>query len=51
MDAQPRDSRLVIASDQLQALIDALSAGGYRVLGPKVHEGAIVYQPISRLIS
>jgi len=31
----------------LQALIDALGAGGYRCIGPQVRDGAIVYREIS----
>ncbi len=39
----------VIARDDLQALIDALGGRGYRVLGPTVRDGAIIYDGIARL--
>ena len=40
--------KAVISRDALQALIDALAAN-YRVLGPTVRDGAIVYDEISDL--
>ncbi|HVY99905.1 MAG TPA: 4Fe-4S dicluster domain-containing protein [Dongiaceae bacterium] len=42
-------SAVVISRDSLQALIDALAGDGYRVLGPRVHEGAIVYDHLARV--
>jgi len=38
---------VIIDRSGLQALIDALVADGRRVIGPTVHEGAIVYDEIS----
>ncbi|MGB8364473.1 MAG: 4Fe-4S dicluster domain-containing protein [Rhizomicrobium sp.] len=40
---------VMIARDHLQLLVDALAKRGYQVLGPTVHEGAIVYGEISRI--
>lgn len=42
-------ARLLITCEGLQALIDALLERGYRVLGPTVHDGAIVYDNIVRI--
>jgi sulfhydrogenase subunit beta (sulfur reductase) len=39
----------MITRDGLQALIDRLAEQGYQVLGPKVRDGAIVYDEISGL--
>ncbi len=36
----------VISPDGLQALVEALRDGGYRVLGPTVRDGAIVYDEL-----
>ncbi|HTW76020.1 MAG TPA: 4Fe-4S dicluster domain-containing protein [Steroidobacteraceae bacterium] len=41
--------RKVIEPGQLQQLLDALWARGYRVLGPTLRDGAIVYDEMSRL--
>ncbi|MGO9512859.1 MAG: 4Fe-4S dicluster domain-containing protein [Steroidobacteraceae bacterium] len=41
--------RLIITCDGLQALIDALASRGYRVLGPVMRDGAIVYDAIERV--
>ena len=41
--------RLITTCDGLQALIDALVSRGYRVLGPVVRDGAIVYDAIARV--
>lgn len=38
---------LVIEKDQIQALISALAAGGYQVMGPVLERQTIVYGPIS----
>ena len=43
----PEATKRVISRDGLQALLDVLAAGGYRVLGPTVDDGAIVYDEIS----
>jgi sulfhydrogenase subunit beta (sulfur reductase) len=43
----PEATKRVISRDGLQALLDALAAGGYQVLGPTVEDGAIVYDEIS----
>ncbi len=37
----------VIEPGALQALVDELTARGFRVLGPTVHEGAIVYDELA----
>ena len=37
---------VVIDLSGLQALIDALVADGRRVIGPTVHDGAVVYDEI-----
>ena len=39
----------VITCEGLQALIDALAERGYQVLGPTVHDGAIVYDAVRRV--
>lgn len=41
--------KAAIARDDLQALIDALTAQNYLVLGPTLRDGAIVYDEIARL--
>ena len=38
---------VVVDTGGVQSLIDALIALGYQVLGPAVHDGAIVYAPIA----
>ena len=40
------DERVIIAREGLDALIGALAADGYLVIGPTVREGAIVYAEI-----
>lgn len=35
-----------LARDRLQALIDGILAAGYACLGPKVRDGAILYEPL-----
>jgi ferredoxin len=40
------ETRVVIAPEGLDVLIDALRARGYRTLGPTVRDGAIVYDEI-----
>ena len=47
-DQQLSNQRLINTAD-LQALIDALRARGYTVIGPTVREGAIVNAPIHTL--
>jgi sulfhydrogenase subunit beta (sulfur reductase) len=42
-----RGARVLIATDGLQRLIDALAAANYDVLGPRVRDGAIVYDKIA----
>jgi ferredoxin len=44
-----RGTKAVIACEGLQALIEALAARGYRVMGPRVRDGAIVYDEIAQL--
>jgi sulfhydrogenase subunit beta (sulfur reductase) len=41
--------RMVIACEGLQALIHDLAGQGYQVLGPTVHDGAIIYDTITDL--
>jgi sulfhydrogenase subunit beta (sulfur reductase) len=43
----PRVERFVLDRSGLDALIAALSSAGYRVLGPTVREGAIVYGDVA----
>ncbi len=43
------EARATITVDGLQALIGALAARGYKVLGPTVRDGAIVYDEIARV--
>jgi sulfhydrogenase subunit beta (sulfur reductase) len=46
--APPRvGTKAVLLAGDLGALLDALSARGYRVVGPTVREGAIVYDELS----
>ena len=40
------DAKRVISRDGLQSLIDALAAREFQVLGPTVHDGAIIYDQI-----
>ena len=50
MDSAPLDrTKAIIDRDDVQALIDALAARGYRVLGPTARDGAIVYDNIARV--
>ena len=42
-------AKLAIARDGLQGIIDGLARRGYRVIGPTVRDGAIVYDRIARL--
>src|SRR5271165_1290278 len=46
MSALPIGTQTIIDCGQLQSLIDALTLRGYRVLGPTVRDGAIVYDDI-----
>lgn len=45
-EALTETNRAVIAPDALDLLVDALRARGYRVLGPTVRDGAIIYDDI-----
>jgi ferredoxin len=45
----PVGSFLTIGSDGLQALVDALRSGGYRTLGPRVMDSAIVYGEVDSI--
>lgn len=45
----PIGRRIVIEVGQLQGLIEALGARGYQVLGPKLCDGAIVYDRITHI--
>jgi sulfhydrogenase subunit beta (sulfur reductase) len=42
-------AKAVISREALQHLIELLAAGGYRVLGPTVRDGAIAYDEIAQL--
>jgi sulfhydrogenase subunit beta (sulfur reductase) len=42
-------AKAVIAADALQTLIDALAVQRYRVVGPTLRDGAIVYDTIARI--
>jgi formate hydrogenlyase subunit 6/NADH:ubiquinone oxidoreductase subunit I len=42
-------TKAVIAADALQALVDALAAEGYKVVGPTVRDGAIIYDAIAKI--
>ncbi len=42
-------AKVTIDRDGLQALVDALAARGYRVIGPTVRDGAIVYDNIATI--
>ena len=46
---QRQATKAMITRDGLQALIDRLAEQGYQVLGPKVRDGAIVYDEIAGL--
>jgi len=46
-DRLAKSAKVTITRDGLQALIDALSACAYRVVGPTVRDGAIVYDEIA----
>ena len=41
---------LVIGKEQLQDLIDALASRGYRVIGPVLERGTIVYGPVDNAL-
>jgi ferredoxin len=43
-------AKSVIARDSLQQLIEGLAGDGYQVLGPRVRDGAIVYDAIDRVL-
>ena len=42
-------AKAIIGRDGLQALLDALAANGYRVLGPALRAGAILYDDIAKV--
>ncbi|HTR17781.1 MAG TPA: 4Fe-4S dicluster domain-containing protein [Acetobacteraceae bacterium] len=44
--SQAQETRSIITRDGLQALLDALAAQEYDVLGPRVTEGAIIYDRV-----
>ena len=43
------DAKLAIEQDGLQRIIDALARRGYRVIGPTVRDGAIIYDTVTQL--
>jgi ferredoxin len=45
----PADAKVILRHDGLQALVDALKARGFQVLGPTLRDGAIVYDEIASL--
>jgi sulfhydrogenase subunit beta (sulfur reductase) len=46
-DAGPERAALTLTVEQLDALLQAIGAGGYRLVGPTVRDGAIVYADVS----
>src|SRR5881392_2762460 len=44
--ATSRAAARILRADDLQLLVDALLARGYRVVGPTVRDGAIVYDEL-----
>ncbi len=42
-----RDDHAFLPRGQLQNLIDVLVGAGYRCIGPKLRDGAIVYEPVA----
>jgi sulfhydrogenase subunit beta (sulfur reductase) len=44
-----RGAKLAIECDGLQGIIDGLARRGYRIIGPTVRDGAIVYDAVARL--
>ena len=49
MDIPTEEQSCVVERDQLSQLIQILSDSGYRVVGPVLREGAIVYDEIKSL--
>ena len=47
--AEMLGAKLTIERDDLQQIIDSLANRGYRVIGPTVRDGAIIYETIERL--
>ena len=47
--ALPSETCAALPAVDLQRLLDALSAKGYRTVGPTVREGAVVWETISRV--
>lgn len=47
MTATPEQNPLFLPRRSLQRLLDALRGAGYRCVGPKAKDGAIVYAPLS----
>ena len=45
--AEDAERRFIVDTDAVQALIAGLQSDGYRVLGPKVRDGAIVLETLS----
>ncbi|MGD9896820.1 MAG: 4Fe-4S dicluster domain-containing protein [Candidatus Methylacidiphilaceae bacterium] len=45
----PAAGEAIIDREGLQALLDALSARGFSVIGPRIRDGAIVYGPVRNL--
>jgi sulfhydrogenase subunit beta (sulfur reductase) len=45
----PTDQQFVVTTEGLQALLDALQRRGYRVVGPTLHDQAIVYDDITSI--
>jgi len=43
----PVGTKAILSRQGLQALIDVLGARGYRVLGPTLRDGAIVYDDLA----
>ncbi|HZT70795.1 MAG TPA: 4Fe-4S dicluster domain-containing protein [Terriglobia bacterium] len=43
MAALSRDPEYILERKDLQKLFDTLTANGYRIIGPRIHDGAIIY--------
>ncbi len=47
MTSELRDREYILERNNLQKLFDVLSKSGYRIIGPSVRDGAIVYDDLS----
>ncbi|MBS2132193.1 4Fe-4S dicluster domain-containing protein (plasmid) [Burkholderia thailandensis] len=44
-----KHERVTVSRDGIQSLLDALAGDGYRVLGPTVKDGAIIYDDVTKI--